>query len=113
MRPSGRQRIERGFAAGELAFALPRGISGERISPAAAGEKAKGNLASNRFGKSDLRNGCLPVRGALKPFKCGFSPFSPHRFGLCDRPSSLMLKEYRLTHRGILDWYRCSRNVVG
>jgi hypothetical protein len=34
-------------------------------------------------------------------------------FLLCHCRSSLMLKEYRPTHRGILDWYRCRRVIVG
>jgi len=29
------------------------------------------------------------------------------------RQSSLKMKEYRLTHRGILDWYHRSRDNVG
>jgi hypothetical protein len=32
---------------------------------------------------------------------------------VCHPGSSLMLKEYRLTHRGILDWQRRNRNIVG
>src|ERR1700733_540397 len=61
-----------------------------------------GNLASNGFGYSNLRIDACPVRGPVFPFKYRFSPFGPPGFLVCHRPSSLMLKEYRLTHRGIL-----------
>jgi hypothetical protein len=66
------------------------------------GEYESGNLVSNGFRVSDLRKVACTIRRALFPFKCGFSPFSPHQFMVRHRPSSLMLREYRLTHRGIL-----------
>jgi hypothetical protein len=52
------------------------------------------------------------IRNPLLPFKYGFSQFGAPVFPVCHQPSSLMLKEYRLTLRGILEWHRRSRVVV-
>jgi hypothetical protein len=77
-----------------------------------AGQNAGRNLASNECRYSNLRKVACAIRDGLLPFKSRFSPFGPLVFLDCHRQSSLMLKEYRLPPRGILDWYRRSRVVV-
>jgi hypothetical protein len=72
-----------------------------------------GILRVNGLSDSNLRKVARAIRRRLLPFKPRFSPFGVAVFPVCHRPSSLMLKEYRLTHRGILDWYRRSRVIVG
>jgi hypothetical protein len=70
------------------------------------------NLASNGLRMSHLRKVACSVQNPLLPFKGRFSPFGAPVFPVCHRQSSLMLKEYRPTPRGILDWYRRNRVVV-
>lgn len=76
--------------------------SQEVLCPLALRRIAPRNLASNGFQMSNLRKVACPVRRALSPFKCRFSPFGAPGFLVCHPGSSLMLKEYRLTYRGIL-----------
>ena len=74
---------------------------------------APGILRVNGLSDSNLRKVARAVQRRLLPFKPRFSPFGVAVFLVCHWQSSLMLKEYRPTHRGILDWYRRSRVIVG
>ena len=77
-------------------------VTARRFPDAGRREMAGGNLASNGLRMSYLRKVARAVRRPVLPFNSRFSPFGSRVFPVCHRQSSLMLKEYRLTHRGIL-----------